>query len=227
VPFRSARGHRPPARWPAVPSRSRRAVAVATFAAALVLASASPARAHTTLVSSTPANGATVRTAPAAVTLTFNEPVRGNGSVVTVTGPDGSAAGSGRLVVRGAVVTQPLVPLAAAGRFTVRYAVRSLDGHTVRGQRVFTFASPGGTGGGSPAPGAAPPAASAPAVPGGATAPPRESAPATQAPAGRTEGDPGRDGGTTGPAAAGLVLGAGMLAAASALVFVLRRRRIG
>jgi copper transport protein len=67
---------------PAVPAslpRGRsvaRAVLAAGAAAVLLLLGASPASAHATLLSVDPADGILLAAAPAAITLTFNEPCR-------------------------------------------------------------------------------------------------------------------------------------------------------
>jgi CopC domain len=61
----------------------RRVLVVGALAIAL-LCSALPAAAHAALVSSDPADGATLSSPPTVITLTFNEPVEGEFSQVAV-----------------------------------------------------------------------------------------------------------------------------------------------
>jgi methionine-rich copper-binding protein CopC len=109
---------------------------------------------HARLVSTTPADGATVPTAEQ-VTLTFTEDVDPRFLVVRVTGPAGDDT-QGSPVVRGRTVTQPLVPDLSAGPHSVAYRVVSVDGHAVAGTLAFTTtaappaASPDATSSASP-----------------------------------------------------------------------------
>ena len=108
----------------------RSLLGAAVAAAALVLAPvalASPASAHDELVSTDPADGASLEEAPAAVTLTFSEEV-----VKLADGP---------LVVDGAVITRAITPPTVAGEVRVSYRVVSSDGHPVTGKLTFTVAS--------------------------------------------------------------------------------------
>ena len=59
-------------------------------AAGAIVASAGAANAHNRLVTSEPADGATVPVAPEHVVLTFGEPARALGTQVVVTAPDGT-----------------------------------------------------------------------------------------------------------------------------------------
>src|SRR5262249_44135278 len=54
---------------------ARRVLVVASLATVLVVALASPAFAHASLLSTNPAPGAVLTSTPNAITLTFNEPV--------------------------------------------------------------------------------------------------------------------------------------------------------
>ena len=136
---------------------------LAALGAGLVLAlAAAPAYAHTELTSSTPADGATVATAPAQVVLTFSEAPVALGAQVVVTGPAGAvSAGAPRL--DGLSVVQDVQPSAPAGRYTVEWRLTSDDGHPVSRTLGFTAsaAAAGGAAGApgassTPAPGAAP-----------------------------------------------------------------------
>lgn len=124
--------------------RIRSLVGAAVAAAALVLAPvalASPASAHDELVSTDPADGASLEEAPAAVTLTFGEEVLELGTAVVVTDSAGVRLADGPLVVDGAVITQAITPPTIAGEVRVSYRVVSSDGHPVTGSLMFTVAS--------------------------------------------------------------------------------------
>ena len=106
---------------------------------------AAPAAAHTALVGMTPSNGSTLTTAPTQVVLTFTEAVEQVGDAVVVTAPSGARVGSGAPVVDGSLVTQQLVALTEAGRYTVAFRVVSDDGHPVTGSLAFTLATASST----------------------------------------------------------------------------------
>jgi methionine-rich copper-binding protein CopC len=116
-------------------------IAALALAQLTVLVGASSARAlvpaHAQLVSTTPADGATVRTA-AEVVLTFSEDINPKFVDVRVEGPDGDEA-DGPPAGDGPAVTQSLLDPLPAGKHTVTYRVVSVDGHPVSG--TFTFAS--------------------------------------------------------------------------------------
>jgi methionine-rich copper-binding protein CopC len=95
-----------------------------------------PAFAHSTLLSTTPADQATVVQTPAVVVLTFDEPAVALGTRITVTGPNGPAqTGPPQLVDNN--VSQPLQPGSPAGSYTVDWRVTSADGHPQTGQFHF------------------------------------------------------------------------------------------
>ena len=81
-------------RRPATRTRQAAAALVATVSLlALVVYGDGPAAAHASLVGATPADGSTVRSAPARITLRFDENIR-TPAVVIVAGPDGFAEGA-------------------------------------------------------------------------------------------------------------------------------------
>ena len=125
---------------------------VALLTAVAAVAFAGPAAAHDVLLSSDPADGSAVQTAPATITLTFDQPVQDFEPVVTVTGPDGQSYQSGSPTVDSTVVTNAVGPLSAAGEYVVAYRVVSADGHPVVGEVKFQFtgAPAPATAGGSP-----------------------------------------------------------------------------
>lgn len=115
----------------------RRSGAAAILAAlVLVLTGASPASAHTVLVSSDPVEGSRVRGVPSQVTLTFSEQIA-LAAFVVVTGPGERRVGSPEAEVSGRQVRQR-VPDAGPGTYRVAYRVVSVDGHPVTGELVFS-----------------------------------------------------------------------------------------
>ena len=124
------------------------AAAVLLLTALAVLLGAAPAQAHDYLVSSTPAAGSTITTAPERVTLTFDAAVlnTGNGSdVLTVTGPGGKHFETACPVVRNDDVSAA-VRLGPAGSYTVSWRVVSADGHPVADSLRFRYAPAAGAG---------------------------------------------------------------------------------
>ncbi|MFD0204586.1 MULTISPECIES: copper resistance CopC family protein [Saccharothrix] len=119
-------------------------LALSALLAALALFGAAPqALAHTDLVSSDPANGASVPQRPTRLTLTFTEPVPAESATVTVTGADGTAWPTGEITADGATLTVPVLENAApAGPYTVSWTVESLDGDFVDGTFAFTLTAP-------------------------------------------------------------------------------------
>lgn len=110
--------------------------------AALALLGAGPASAHSALVSTDPADGSTLRTAPTAVTLTFNEDVKGQFSKVIVTDPEGRQVAEAATVA-GPVVSARLPAGLVDGRYRVVYSVVSADTHRIAGELHFTLATSG------------------------------------------------------------------------------------
>ena len=134
------------------------------------------AAAHTELIGSDSADGATLEQAPSSITLTFNEPVQDFEPVLAITGPDGQPYPAGVPVVDSATLRGDVQALGPAGTYTVAYRVVSDDGHPVTGQLQFQLAVPAipqstadaepGTG-----TGVVPPAATAATAPAGPAAP--------------------------------------------------------
>ena len=118
---------------------------------------AAPAFAHTRLLSSDPADGASLDTVPQQVSLTFNEPMQAGFATVTVIGPDGTPYQAGQITTDGGTVTVGVAPLGPAGRYEIGYRVISEDGHPVTGSVAFTMTAPGpAAAAATPAPAAAP-----------------------------------------------------------------------
>ncbi len=107
-----------------------------------VLAPATPARAHTELVSSAPARDATLAKAPTAVTLTFSERLDPGFTTIVVSDAAARRIPADAPVVDAASGTVTLTRALANGAHTVAYRVVSVDGHTVQGSYTFTVADP-------------------------------------------------------------------------------------
>ena len=124
-------------RGPVVVRWRWRLLAVLVGALLAAGAGAGPAAAHNVLISSSPADGASVPQTPEAVVLTFDEPAISMGTQVLVSGPTGEVQQGGPRLVDN-TVTQDLAPGAAAGAYTVTWRVTSLDGHPISGTLTFT-----------------------------------------------------------------------------------------
>lgn len=135
--------------------------------ALLAIGAPTPARAHAALLSSTPADGASVATLPAQSTLTFSEDINPDFAQTVVQGSGGPVTVSP--TVSGPVVTVPLPSDLGSGKIAVRYRVVSKDGHPIAGEIGFTVGT--GAGGSASTPGApATGASGSSGAPGSATA---------------------------------------------------------
>jgi methionine-rich copper-binding protein CopC len=114
---------------------SPRLVALAALAVAAVLR-APPAAAHAFLDHADPRVGSTVA-APAAVTLTFTEPVEEAFSHVELLDAGGNKVDTAALEHPAPATLRVSVPALAPGEYTVRWAVVSVDTHPTEGK--FTF----------------------------------------------------------------------------------------
>lgn len=108
-------------------------------AAALV---ASPALAHTKLVSANPAPNATVRAAPAKLQLTFNEPLLPRFVTLAVTGPGGAKLHVATVAVdpkNRARVHAVVHGFQQPGAYKVAWAAAGSDMHRMTGSYSFTL----------------------------------------------------------------------------------------
>lgn len=136
----------------------RRLLTVLLLASAALLSVVTPAQAHNVLIGSDPEDGASLATAPARITLTFDQAVRQGFAQISVTGPGGTRWEEGRTTVSGEKVSVEVRPLGPAGQYVAGYRILSSDGHPVSGKVTFTL-----TAAGTGTPAAAPGAATAPA----------------------------------------------------------------
>ena len=117
--------------------RSRIALAVL-----LLAVTAARAEAHASLISSTPAAGAVVATAPASIRLLFSEPIVAELSHVMLVRPDGQEI---KLDIRGdphevrALIATP--GDLSSGGYRVDWHIISADGHPVSGTLAFSVGS--------------------------------------------------------------------------------------
>lgn len=133
-------------RWPDVPSWSRssrrpvKSVALALLTMVLVVISAGPASAHTTLLESTPSDGSVVGEGPAEVVLRYDQPVGISAGSVKVLAPDGTQIDAGQATQRdgGRIVVKPLKTGLTAGTYTILWRVLSADSHAVFGAGTFS-----------------------------------------------------------------------------------------
>lgn len=106
----------------------------------LLLGVAAPVWAHTELASSDPSDGAKIDGPLDTVTLTFSRPIELAGKGVQVLDENGEVVTADVDVVDEIVTVQPRQAM-EAGRYGVRWAVRSGDAHPVRDSFRFTVRS--------------------------------------------------------------------------------------
>ncbi|PYY32176.1 copper resistance protein CopC [Curtobacterium sp. MCJR17_055] len=202
-------------------SSSSRRVGGSALALAVVLAAvvagpeaAAPASAHSALIGSTPADGATVTTAVRQVDLTFSEaPLAGlnAGLRIEVRDQTGQDESTGEVRVEGTTMSKR-VDL-SAGPHTVLWRYVSPDGHPVDGQVAFTVEV-------APTPSSAPTPVSAPSATASREARLDTSATATPTPA--DAADPTAT--STGAPVLPWALGGVLLVVAGVVVLAVRRR---
>jgi len=150
-----------------VPARAAAQMWLTGLLALLVLLlGQAPVQAHADLQSSDPVDGATLASAPAAMTFTFNEDVLDQGNAITLTDvASASRLEVGPLEVDGRTVSVAWPSASPAGEFRAAYRVVSADGHPIEGSITFTVDQPVGQVQASPIAAPADDAASASAVP--------------------------------------------------------------
>ena len=115
----------------------RRGAITAVLAALMGMVFASPAAAHTELVSSSPANGARLGSAPATVRLTFTESINLIDGGLRLLDRTGAAMPTADPAVNGHTVTWPMPRDLPDGPYVASWRVVSADGHPVAG--AFSF----------------------------------------------------------------------------------------
>jgi methionine-rich copper-binding protein CopC len=144
----------------------RRIGAGLALAAIAVLATTAPASAHDQLVSSTPADGESLATAPEEIVMTFSGELivldeSTAGAVVMVVDASGRDWTTGEIDVQWDTVTVQLEAGMPSAGYQVRWQVVSADGHPISGVIPFTVGDAvpmaGSGNGDSPVDGAAAP----------------------------------------------------------------------
>ena len=111
-------------------------------ALALLVALAAPAGAHTELVATEPADGATVETSPPQVLLRFGDEVVPAADGITVVGTDGLRADTGEVTKPDdTTIVVGLRPALPAGAYAVEWEILAPDGDVQEGAFTFTVAS--------------------------------------------------------------------------------------
>ena len=102
------------------------------------------AQGHSALVTSTPKNGAVIKTFRKLVSLTFNEEILKlpgkEPSRVQLIAPNLARISLGKVTIAKEVLTVPMSKAAVkVGKYRLTYRVVSNDGHVITGQISFTY----------------------------------------------------------------------------------------
>jgi copper transport protein len=108
----------------------------------LALAHGTDAFAHASLLKAEPADGAVLPAAPAALTLTFNEPV--SPLVFRLIDPGGGPVVLSAVTAEGTIVTVAAPQRLQRGTHVLSWRVVSADGHPVGGALMFSIGAPSG-----------------------------------------------------------------------------------
>ena len=198
----------------------KRALAVGLLALVTLGASVAivpTAHAHSELISSDPADGASLEAPPQTVSFTFNEPLLPDFVRFIATDPSGTTGDLPVSSVEGETATIAWPAAAPAGEWTVNYRVVSQDGHPIEGGITFAYAAASP----SPAPSSS---SAAPTSQAPTTAAPTSAAPTSEQPSPTTSpaADTG-EGGSSGLLIASLAVGA-IVVIGVAVALVARRR---
>ena len=110
----------------------------------VVMTSLPAAQGHSSLVSSTPRNGAVVKTFPTTLSLTFNEEIlqlaSKEPSRVQLFSPSQRRISLGKTTIVREVLTAAVIGAKREnGRYRLSYRVVSADGHVITGALTFTY----------------------------------------------------------------------------------------
>lgn len=95
-----------------------------------------------TLVATTPVAGASLESAPSAVTVTTEIALMDDGNEVTVTDPSGARVDDGALTIDGVSAVVGLKQLVKTGIYTVNYSLLAENDVPLVGKFTFNFAEP-------------------------------------------------------------------------------------
>ncbi|MEU2610247.1 copper resistance CopC family protein [Micromonospora sp. NPDC007271] len=202
-----------------MPTRIRRSSSAGLVAAALaglavLLAPASPAAAHNSLLTANPAKNARLAAPPAQITLKFLQKLDPAFTTIVLSDADQRKVSTSEPAVTGTTGTVTISEPLANGSYTVAYRVVSADGHPVQGSYSFTVADPAASA-------AAPTASAAPGVVASAAADQGAASSASASPAASSRRSDGSD---PMPLVAG---GIAVVAVVAGVVVLRRRRRAG
>jgi hypothetical protein len=169
------------------------------------------AAAHSELVSSDPADGASLDAPPTTVSFTFNEPLLPDFVRFIATDPAGETGDLPVSAVEGPTATIDWPAGAPGGEWTVQYRVVSQDGHPIEGGITFTYAA------------ASPTASPSSPSPSPTSAAPTSATPTSAAPSPSTSPAADTSGGTSGVLIAALAVGA--IVIIGVVVALVARRR--
>ncbi|KJQ53871.1 copper resistance CopC family protein [Microbacterium sp. SA39] len=151
-----------------MPTTTRRGRAIAAASALLIFlavgAGASPAFAHESLVSSSPAEGEQLAAPPEQITLVFSDSVLTMGAEVVINDTSGRNWVEGAAAINGSTVIATVAEGMPAGDYEVIWKVVSGDGHPISALIPFSVLA------GSPTPTPTPTASAAPGPTASATA---------------------------------------------------------
>ena len=94
------------------------------------------------LVATSPLAGATLQSAPSAVTITTEKPLMDAGNEVSVTDPTGVRVDDGAITIDGVNAVVGLKPLVKTGIYTVSYSLFAENDEPLVGKFTFNFAEP-------------------------------------------------------------------------------------
>ena len=117
---------------------------IAFLQALVLVAGASPASAHATLVSTDPAEGEVLAKTPDVVTFTFDEPVSLTDDSIRIFDAAGEPVDA-EAASADEVVTADLPDELADGTYVATYRLVSADGHPVAGSLTFSIGAPSET----------------------------------------------------------------------------------
>jgi len=95
-----------------------------------------------TLVATSPMSGATLQSAPSAITITTELPLIDTGNDVTVTDPTGVRVDDGALTIDGVNAVIGLKQLVKTGIYSVNYSLLAENDVPLVGKFTFNFAEP-------------------------------------------------------------------------------------
>lgn len=130
-----------------------RAAAAIFISGLLSIAAAPAALAHDELESSSPADGASLTSAPARITFTFGAAPLPDTTKIVAAAEDGSQVPLSAPDVKGKVATTPWPVGTHGGKYTVSWRNVGSDGHPITGSITFSYTA----GTASPSPAATPP----------------------------------------------------------------------